>query len=507
MKHLPRPVAGLFAALTGAVAVGAFLYLTAMAGEPAPAINVDSAPLVRGAKAAASYAPVVKKAAPSVVNIFSTHIIRQRLYRSPFYNDPLFRRFFGNPDGGNQREITRKERSLGSGIIVTSDGYILTANHVVDGADEIMVAMGDNENNKFPARIIGADAPTDVAVLKIEGTNLPAITLGDSDQLEVGDVVLAIGNPFHVGQSVSMGIISALGRQAPDSASGYVIQNFIQTDAAINPGNSGGALVDAEGRLIGINTMIESSSSGSEGVGFAVPINLARNVMEHLITAGKVTRGFLGLQNQDLTADLAEGFNLSNPNGVLVDDVMPGGPAANAGVQSGDVIVAFNGKPVDDTQGLQLAVTACAPGSSADLKLFRNGTQKTITVKLGELPITGASQKVSRPSPPATNETDQLDGVNVVDLSPDARQQLQIPDNIKGALVTRVQQDSNAADAGLKQWDVILEINHQAVGNSQDAVNACVQARTRRILVKVWRRDDIGFAGVRFLSVDNNRRN
>ena len=412
--------------------MGALFYLTALAKEPAPAISVDSTPVVRGAKAVSSYAPVVKKAAPSVVNIFSTHIIRQRLYRNPFYNDPLFRRFFGNPDGGNQREITRKERSLGSGIIVTADGYILTANHVVDGADEIMVAMGNNENKKFPARIIGTDAATDVAVLKIDAKDLPAITLGDSDQLEVGDVVLAIGNPFHVGQSVSLGIISALGRQAPDSASGYVIQNFIQTDAAINPGNSGGALVDAQGRLIGINTMIESSSSGSQGVGFAVPINLARNVMEHLISAGKVPRGFLGLQNQDLTADLAAGFNLSSPNGILVDDVMPGGPAAKAGIQSGDVIVAFNGKPVEDTQGLQLAVTACAPGSSANVKLFRNGTQKTITVKLGELPIGTATQSASRPSPPASNETDELDGVTVDDLSPAARRQLQIPDSVKG---------------------------------------------------------------------------
>jgi serine protease Do len=254
--------------------------------------------------------------------------------------------------------------------------------------DEIKVAVPNNKQ-EFTAKVVGTDPPTDVAVLKIDATGLPAITLGNSDQLEVGDVVLAIGNPFDVGESVTMGIVSALDRNGrnigmPDS--GYSLQDFIQTDAAINPGNSGGALVDAGGRLIGINTMIESSSMGNEGIGFAVPINRARNVMERLISGGKVPRGYLGIHWQDINANLAQQFNLSSQNGVLVDDVMTNGPAGNAGIKSGDVIVAFNTKEVDDGHSLQLAVADCAPGSIATVKLIRNKAQKTVSFNLGELP-------------------------------------------------------------------------------------------------------------------------
>jgi serine protease Do len=507
MKSLPKPMLGFFAALVGAVAIVALFYFTAWAKDAAPAINVDTTPIVRDAKAVTSYAPVVKKAAPSVVNIFSTHIIHERLYRNPMFNDPFFRQFFGDPsdqNGGNQREVTRREESLGSGIIISPDGYILTANHVVDGMDEIKVAV-PGDNKEYTAKVVGTDPPTDVAVLKIDATGLPAITLGDSDQLEVGDVVLAIGDPFAVGESVTMGIVSALGRNIGMPDSGYSIQDFIQTDAAINPGNSGGALVDAEGRLIGINTMIKSSSMGNEGIGFAVPINLARSVMERLISGGKVTRGYLGIRMQDITSDLAQQFNLPDQNGVLVDDVMPDGPAAKAGIKSGDVIVAFNGKDVDDGHSLQLAVTECAPDSTAIVKLIRNGEQKTVTFKLGELPDS-ISQNNGRQNPPASATTDALDGVTVDDLSPDARQQLQIPDNVKGAIVTDVNQDSNAADAGLQQNDVILEINHHPVTSAQDAVNLCGEAKGRRILLKIWRHGDNGLSGTRFLSVDNTKR-
>jgi len=384
MKQLPKPMVGFFAALTGAVAIVALFYFTAWAKDPAPAIKVDTTPIVRDARAVTSFAPVVKKAAPSVVNIYSTHIVRVRL-------DPFFRRFFGDPSdqsGGSQREVTRREESLGSGIIISPDGYILTANHVVDGMDEIKVAVPNNKQ-EFTAKVVGTDPPTDVAVLKIDATGLPAVTLGNSDQLEVGDVVLAIGDPFDVGESVTMGIVSALGRNGrnigmPDS--GYSLQDFIQTDAAINPGNSGGALVDAGGRLIGINTMIESSSEGNEGIGFAVPINRARNVMERLISGGKVTRGYLGIHWQDLNADLAQQLNLSSQSGVLVDDVMTNGPAGKAGIKSGDVIVAFNGKEVGDGHSLQLVVADSAPGSNATVKLIRNKAQKTVSFNLGELP-------------------------------------------------------------------------------------------------------------------------
>jgi serine protease Do len=509
MKHLPKSLLGVFAGLLGALAMAGLVYFTAWAKEPAPTIHVDTTPIVRDTKAVTSYALVVKRAAPSVVNIFSTHIIHERLYRNPFFNDPFFRQFFGNPGDGNQREITRKEESLGSGIIISSDGYILTANHVVAGMDEIEVAIPDG-NKEYTARVVGSDPPTDVAVLKIEATGLPAITLGDSDQLEVGDVVLAIGNPFEVGQSVTLGIVSALGRTGRSmdmSSSGYSIQDFIQTDAAINPGNSGGALVDADGRLVGINTMIESSSYGNEGVGFAVPINLARHVMERLIASGKVTRGYLGVRLEDLTPGLVQSFDLPDQNGVLVADVLPGAPAQKAGIQSGDTVVQFNGEQVTSLNNLQLMISECSPGAQATVKVIRDGGPKTFTVKLGELPGNTVTQNASARAPHVAAGTDALDGVTVDDLGPDARQQLQIPDTVKGAVVTQVNQDSNAFDAGLQENDVLVEINHHPVANAKDAVNLCVQAKTRRILVKVWRPAGAGFGGTLFLSVDNTKHN
>jgi len=508
MKSLPKPVLGIFAALTGAAVMVVLFYFTAWAGESAPAINVDTTTTVRDAKAVTSYASVVKKAAPSVVNIYSTHIIHERLYRNPMFNDPFFRQFFGDPSGqddGNQRERTRREQSLGSGIIISPDGYILTANHVVDGMDEIKVAIPDS-NREYTAKVIGADPPTDVAVLKIDATGLPAITLGDSDQLEVGDVVLAIGNPFRVGRSVTMGIVSALGRNGrnigmPDS--GYSIQDFIQTDAAINPGNSGGALVDAEGRLIGINTMIKSSSMGSEGIGFAVPINLARHVMERLISSGRVARGYLGIHMQDVDAELAQQFNLSSQNGVLVDDVISGTPADKAGIKPGDFVTEFNGKEVDDGNSLQLAISECSPGSDATMKLIRNGTATTLTVKLAELPV-GAPQNKNAKTAPASTKTDALDGVSVADLDSETRQALKTPASLQGALVTEVNPGSNAAEAGLHRGDVILEINRQTVRDADTAVKLCEQAKGKHILVRVWRRDG-EVDGTRWMTVDNIR--
>ena len=491
---------GIFAATMGAAAMAVFLsHFNVWARDAGPSLTVDTKPIVRDARAGTSYAPVIKKVAPSVVNIYST----VNVPISPFINDPYFRRFFRNPPGYGNRQFTRPETSLGSGVIVTPNGYILTANHVVDGAEKIKVAMGNDANKQFTAKVVGTDPATDVAVLKIDTNGLPAVTLGDSDQVEVGDVVLAVGNPFGVGQSVTMGIVSALGRRSPE-AQGYVIQNFIQTDAAINPGNSGGALVDAEGRLIGINTMIESSSEGNEGVGFAVPVNLARNVMERIISGGKVTRGYLGIKMQDLNTDLAQQFKLSTQSGVLVDDVLTNGPAGKAGIKSGDVILSFNGKKVEDGRGLQLAVSECAPGSEASVKLMRDGAEKAVTVKLEALPDELA-QTGNGQNPSAAPDTDALDGVKVVDLNQDLRQKNQIPADTKGAIVTNVQEDSNAADAGLQQNDVIVEVNHHAVASADDAVKLSKQARGRRILVKVWRRDG-DVAGTVFLSVDNLKR-
>lgn len=499
MKNLSRSSVGVFSAIAGALVVAAAVHLNLWAADSPKnaklSLNVDSAPIVRDAKIGTSYAGVVKKAAPSVVNIYTTRIVRMM---NPFQNDPFFRQFFGDQF---TRPQSRRENSLGSGVVVSSDGYILTANHVVNGADEIKVALGDNENKKYTARLVGTDPQTDVAVLKIEAKGLQAIVLGDSDQLEVGDVVLAIGDPFNVGRTVTSGIISGLGRHGY-GINGY--ENFIQTDAAINPGNSGGALVDAEGRLIGINTWIATSSGGSEGIGFAVPINMARNVMEHLITGGKMHRGLLGVRPEDLTPTVAKGFNLVEQTGALVDDVVPNSPADKAGIKSGDVIVGFNGKKVIDAHDLILQVSDCAPGSKASVEVIHEGKQKTLSVTLAE--NTEGQKQGNQTGSDSDNSTmDALDGVTVDDLNRDAREELQVPDNVKGALVVSVDEDSNAAEAGLQKGDIIMEIDHQPVTDSQAAVDLCKKAKGDQILLKIWRHEG-DFAGVRWLGVDNTKR-
>jgi serine protease Do len=502
MKWFSRSLAGFLSAIAGALVMVAVFHLTSWGKGAAPAIKVETTPVNRDAKLGASFAPVVKKAAPSVVNIYSTHIVHIRPMRNPLFADPFFRQFFGNQFQNGGRELTRREQSLGSGVIISPDGYILTANHVVDGADEIEVAIADNKK-EFTARVVGTDPPTDVAVLKIDATDLPAITLGDSDQLEVGDIVLAIGNPFRVGQTVTMGIVSALGRSGLTGFNQY--QNFIQTDAAINPGNSGGALVDAEGRLVGINTAIISSTHGSEGVGFAVPINMARHVMERLIAGGKVTRGDLPILLQDITPGLAKSFDLPDQKGALVSDVFSNTTAEKAGIKSGDVIIGFNGKDITDAHSFQLAVSECAPGSSAAVKLLHNGRPETVTVMLTELPVevapSGNDQKKTASAKPMI---DALAGVAVADLEPEVRRQLGMPPGAQGALVSNVEPASNSADAGLQYGDVIMEIDRQPVSNSGDAVKLGRQARGDQILLKIWRRQG-DLAGTCYLSVANTK--
>jgi serine protease Do len=405
---------------------------------------------------------------------------------------------------GDGVDRTRKEEVLGSGVIVSPDGYILTANHVVSGEEEIKVTFGDGGKKEYPARVVGTDPQTDIAVLKIEARYLPSITLGDSDQLEVGDVVLAIGNPFEIGQTVTMGIVSALGRNGfnfgnPENR----IQNFIQTDAAINPGNSGGALVDTAGRLIGINTAIKTSSDGNEGIGFAVPINMARVVMERLITGGRVSRGFIGINMQNLDVELADAFGLTDQNGVLVDDAVPGSPGAKAGIQSGDVIIAFNGKNVMDANSLLLAVSDSEPGSKASIKLIRKGNPMTVTVTLGEKQEPVALTTITPAAPrPASSKPDALDGVSVTDIDSGARSDLAMPTNIQGAIIISVAQGSNSAEAGLQRGQVIEEINHQAVSSAEDAIKFAKFAKTRQILVKVWCSDGkLGFT--KWMTVEN----
>ncbi|MDE3066603.1 MAG: Do family serine endopeptidase [Verrucomicrobiota bacterium] len=485
----------------GLVVLGGTRLLPLKADPSAPEVRVENSPVNRRAAPVTSYAAVIKKAAPSVVNISSTSIIHERAY--PFFTDPFFQQFFGGQFPGGSRELTRKEESLGSGVIISPNGYILTANHVVAGAQKVRVSLANGK--RYTAKIVGTDPPTDVAVLKIDATGLPAITLADSDKLQVGDVVLAIGEPFSLRGTVTMGIVSALGRHGLHfGGDEYDYEDFIQTDAAINPGNSGGALVDAEGRLVGINTAIVSSSGGNEGVGFAIPVNLARNVMERLIHGGKVTRGYLGILERDLTPSLAQDFHVSDESGALVDDVLPGTPAEKAGIEPGDVIIGVNGKKVTDADSLRLHVSELSPGSEATLKLLRNGHEKTVTVTLGELPEEAENGGSNKSGAQAQASTDALDGVTVSDLDADARQELHIPANIHGALVTDVDPDSNAARAGLRQGDVILQINHHPVENAQDAVNLCEQAQGDQILLWVWQRSG-GLSGREWLSVDNRK--
>ena len=467
-----------------ALAIGAAFYAWAPLAfsASAPKLKTDDSPLPGEVPPTFSFSQVVKKVAPSVVHIYSTKTVRQDPAMSPFFDDPFFRRFFGAPFEGLPRE--RREQSLGSGVVVTEDGYILTNNHVVEGANEIKVAFGDDKTT-YDAKIIGNDPQTDLAVIKIEGKKLPALTVADSDKLEVGDVVLAIGNPFGVGQTVTMGIVSAKGR----GGMGIVdYEDFIQTDASINPGNSGGALVDAMGRLVGINQSIISRSGGSQGIGFSIPINLARYVMECLITEGKVIRGFLGVIIQPVTPDLAKEFKLPENAGALVGEVTAKSPAAEAGLKEGDVIVEFNGKKVTDSRHLRLMASQTAPGTKAPVKVLRDGKEQTFTVQLGELP----SERLARAGRSSGGglrrdaQADVLDGVTVDDLDARSRSRFDIPNNIRGALVVDVEQGSPAAEAGLRPGDVILEINRQRVTSADEAVQLSEEIKGDRVLLRVY---------------------
>jgi serine protease Do len=467
---------------------------TKVAEQTSVPVIVNEAPLTRETTITTSFAAAVKKAAPSVVNISTTKTVRQpQMYW--FFDDPMFRRFFGDRFGeGPSRPRARKESSLGSGVIVSADGYILSNDHVVAGADEIKVTLA-NDKQEYPAKVIGHDPKTDVALLKIEAKNLPAITLGDSDKLQVGDVVLAIGSPFGLAQSVTMGIVSGTGRSNMGIED---YEDFIQTDAAINPGNSGGALVDAQGRLIGINTAIVSRTGGNLGVGFAVPINLARNIMDRLLKHGRVDRGFLGVRIQDLTPALAQEFNAPDERGALIGEVEENSAAAEAGLRSGDVIIEFNGKPVQDSTQLRLMVSQTAPGTTGSVKILRQGKERTFKVTLKAMLDQEAS--TSKGGPAEASE-DALTGVTVTDLDSPARRQFNVPTGVRGALVTEVEEDSVAYEAGLRPGDVIQEINRRPITNAEEAVAACKGLKDKRILLRVFSR-----IGSRYLVVDESKR-
>jgi serine protease Do len=333
-----------------------------------------------------------------------------------------------------------------------------------------------------------------VTAVKIEARDLPAVDFADSDNLEVGDVVLAVGNPFGVGQTVTSGIISATGR----GSLGLDYEDMIQTDAAINPGNSGGALVDAEGRLIGINTAILSRSGGNQGIGFAVPVNLARSVMEGLVRDGRVVRGFMGVNIQDLTPALAKEFHVKEARGALVAGVTPKSPAEKAGLKDGDIIVQFNGKEVKDSRHLKLQVAQTAPGTSVPLSILRDGRTKSLTVTVKELP--GAEVAGRKNSDDVQDSGSALEGVAVADADPAARQQFKLPANLKGAVVTQVEPNSTAFEAGLREGDVILEINRKPVATADEAVRMTANVKDQRTLLRVWSR-----GGSRYVVVDENK--
>ena len=349
----------------------------AQAPEPPRAAPADR-PRVERDRAILSYSEAAGRATPAVVNIFTTKTSRAQ-QDHPLLGDPLFRRFFG--DQFDQRQQTS---SLGSGVIATPDGYVLTNEHVIDAADEIEVLLANG--TRASAKLVGADPETDLAVLRIDMKDLPAIEFGNADSAKIGDVVLAIGNPFGVGQTVTMGIISALGRTQLGI---NTFENFIQTDAAINPGNSGGALVDSDGRLLGINTAIYSRTGGSLGIGFAIPVSTVRQVMDQIVATGSVTRGYIGVEPQDLTPELAEAFRLPRREGAIIAGVMRSGPADRAGVRVGDILVDVDGKPVSDTASMLNLIAQLSPGSTVQFRFLRDGRQIEIPIKIGKRPKPG----------------------------------------------------------------------------------------------------------------------
>jgi serine protease Do len=492
-------------ALGGAVVLAgsalAFTQKEKAESKSVPNVPVDERPIARDAAGHNSFAPLVKKITPAVVKVFTTTRVHNTSYNldgnSPM--DDMLRRFFGDEFGGMPRQERRnfnmpmpRQTGVGSGVIVTKDGYILTNNHVVDGADEVKVVMTDGR--EFVAKVIGRDPKSDVAVIKIDAKDLPVVTIADSDKVEVGDVVLAVGNPFGIGQTVTTGIVSATGRSG---AVGLDYEDFIQTDAAINPGNSGGALVDAEGRLIGINTAILSRTGANNGIGFAIPSNLARDVMGSLIKDGKVTRGFFGVMIQDVTPALAREFKLKEANGALVGDVTAKSPAEKAGIQSGDIIEEFNGKKVTDSHHLKLEVARIAPGTKVPVTVLRDGSAKHLEVTIRELPGTEALAKND-----AKKDSDEgtLNGVTVSDIDSQARQQFDLPGHVKGVVVTEVAPDSAAAEAGLKPGDVIQEINRKPVKTAEEAVKLTENPSDKTSLLRVWSK-----GGSRWIVVDESK--
>jgi serine protease Do len=444
------------------------------------------------------FAPVVRAVVPTVVSIRSSKVVKTGMRRGEGQGqqgqmDPLFRQFFGDQFGGNAPNIPEEQRSegLGSGVIVSPEGYILTNNHVVDGATDVQVVLSDRR--EYKARVIGKDDKADIALVKIDAGNLPAITIGDSDRVDVGDFALAVGNPFGVGQTVTLGIVSATHRGLGNEIEAY--EDFIQTDAAINPGNSGGALVNDRGELVGINTaIIAHGSEGNQGIGFAVPVNLARNIMDQILKNGKVTRARLGILPQNVTPTIARQFGVKDSQGALVGEVEANSPAQKAGLKNGDIILDVNGNSVYDANQLRNMISSMQPDSSVNLKVWRDGSQHTIPVTLGELNPEEARNRGGS-GRDDKNSADALEGVSVEDLTSQVARQLKLSASAAGVVVAEVSPASAAASAGLKQGDVIQEVNRRpvksvaefeaAVRNSKDGTLLLVNREGHTIYVGV----------------------
>ena len=415
--------------------------------------------------------------------------------------DDLLRRFFGEQFGqrgqGDPRGqraprqfAPRPQRGLGSGVIVTTDGYILTNNHVVDGADDIKVEMTDDRS--FTAKLVGTDKASDLALLKVNAPDLHPIALGNSEGVKVGDVVLAVGNPLGVGQTVTMGIISAKGRSTSVGDGGY--EDFLQTDAPINHGNSGGALVNTKGELVGINSQILSESGGNIGIGFAIPVNMAKNVMEQLRTRGKVTRGQLGVSVQPVTSEMAESLGLKQAGGAIVSSVAPGSAAERAGVKRGDVIQSFNGVAVHDFNTLRNRVADAGPGTTNELVVVRDGAEKRLSVKLDE----ANPEKSARRSDAEPGVEDKAAlGVSVAPLTPELAARAKAPKDARGLFVEDVNPDGRAAAAGIQPGDIIQEVNRQAVTSVEDLRSAVKKSGEKPTLLLISRQGNNLFVTVR----------
>lgn len=484
----------LVAASIGGGLIAAFAVATHNNAPVAVTARADNSPAAQKISSLSnSFADMIEKASPAVVKISSTRIVKasEQQGSNPMAQDPFFQRFFGGQGGAKPRD--RREGGLGSGVIISSDGYILTNNHVIDKATTLKVSLSDGRD--FTGKLIGADPQTDVALVKIPASGLPIISYANSDSARVGDLCFAIGNPFGQDHTVTMGIVSAKGRKLE---TGTYLQNFIQTDAAINPGNSGGALINSRGELIGMNTAILSGGSsfggegGNIGIGFAVPSNMARQVTDQLMKSGKVSRGYLGVALQQISAEQAPFFGLKDGKGAIVSQVTDGGPGAKAGLKTGDVITAIDGKKVDGSDDLTMSVVAKAPGSTATLDVMRDNKPMQVTVTLGQRPGTIDFDKAKGGDNDGSAKDDQDNstgtvsarGISVEPLTPEVAQQIGAAATLKGVVINDVDQSGPAADVVTKGF-VVTAVDRKPVTSTADFKRLMAQAEGKPVLLTV----------------------